>query len=562
MITSSVLLVVWMVCVFNTRSEFQNIARVDPLAMIHALFPWFWILLLAFALLCIAASWLAADRKWLHILLLCQLSLFLYFTPFVLSEFSWSPDSLWHGGIASYMPGILNGSKPVFSDYAESYPLSFLTTYCVEQVSGVDIFSYTLYVYPLICIITMTVLAYIFASRLLSSRQAFISMLFALPALHFIEPHVSPFSAGTILVLVSLILLTVERRTARMLSFFIILALILTHPISPISLGIFLVAGLLSIFSRAHAIRSFPFRTSVLTSILLFLGIVWFAWTMFQVISVYETVEYAVVDIFTLRFLNRIGYVSGWTSGGQAFIYSEIHQLNLAVYVVFLFFVSFLLLSDLIRGKFAWKKDVIANHAAYKQITFVAFSSLIYAAFGYMLFLATDQRFLLGRGLIFYIPMSSIYISKHLVRQNQRGRNFKEFVIVSLILFLFISFPIISYSKEAYNTFTPSAAQGLAFVSHIDLSRKSISMSFDQQLAAYVNLSEGVLAEKYPPTLNRTSPDFIVLRINSFFYNAMRHSLSFERNRYTELQDNLRGKISYNKVYSSPTFEVYSSSRN
>lgn len=560
---SFVLLVFWIAWASNIRSEFQNIASVDPLAMINVLFPWFWILLLAFALICIAVFRLGLDAaKWLHVLLLVQLSLFLYFTPFILSGFSWSSDSLWHGGVASYMPEILSGSKPTFSGYAQNYPLSFVTTYCVEQVSSLDIFSYTLYVYPLICITTMTMLAYIFASRLLSPRQAFISILLALPALHFLEPHVSPFSAGTVLILVSFILLTVERRTARMLSFFTIFALILTHPISPISFGIFLVAAaLLSLFSKTkHAIGGFPFKTSVLVSFLLFLGTVWFAWTMLQVVSIYETVEYALSDIVTLRFLGRLEYVLGWTAGGQSFIYPEIHQLNLAVYVIFLLFVSFLLLLDLTRGRFACKRDVITKHVSHERITFVAFSSLIYAAFGYMLFLATDQRFLLGRGLLFYIFMASIYISKHLVRQNQRGKDFKEFVVVSMVLFLLISFPIVSYSKEAYNTFTPSAAQGLTFVSHIDLSRKSISMSFDQQLAAYVNLSEGVLVEKYPPNLNMTSPDFVVLRINAFFYSAMRGGLSFERNSYTELQDDLRGKIGYNKIYSSPTFEVYSSS--
>jgi len=562
---SLVLLVFWLVSAITNRSVYQNIAGVDSLAMINVLFPWFWILLLAFAVICIAVFRLGLDTaKWLHALLLVQLSLFLFFTPFILSGFSWSPDSLWHGGVASYMPEILSGSKPAYSGYAQSYPLSFLTTYCVEQVSGLDVFSYTLYVYPLVCITSITMLAYVFASRLLSPRQAFVSMLLALPALHFLEPHVSPFSAGTVLVLVSFILLTVKGRAAKVLSFFTIFALILTHPISPISLGIFLfAAAVLSLFSKTTpAIGRFPFKTSVLASILLFLGTAWFAWTTLQVASIYETVEYALLDVFTLRFLDRLGNVLGWTAGGQSFIYPGIHQLNLSAYVVFLLFVSLLLLLDLTR-RFAWKRIVTDNRArdgAYERIPFVAFSSLIYAAFGYMLFLATDQRFLLGRGLIFYIFMASIYISKHLVRRNQIGRDFKEFVVVSVVLFLLFSFPIISYSKEAYNTFTPSAAHGLTFVSQIDLSRKSVSMSFDQQLAAYVNLSEVVLAESYPPNLNTTSPDFVVLRTNAFFYSAMRGGLSFERNSYTELQDDLRGKVGYNKIYSSPTFEVYSSS--
>ena len=563
-IISFILLTVWITCVFDTRAEFQNIASVDPLAMVHALFPWFWVLLLMFATLCIAVFHFRVDSRWLHILLLSELSLFLFFTPFVLSGFSWSPDSLWHGGIASYMPEILEGSKLTFSSYAESYPLSFMTTYCVEQVSGIDIFSYTLYLYPLICIILMTVLAYVFASRFLSSRNAFVSILLALPALHFIEAHVSPFSAGTVLVLVSFVLLTVEGRIARILNLFIIVALILTHPISPISLGIFLVTQVLLglFFKGARRYRAYLFKTSNLASLLVFLGITWSTWTIHHSMQIYKTLEYAIADIVTLRFLDRLLYVSEWTAGGQGFVYPEIHQLNLEVYAAFLLFVCVLLFSDLSHGKLAWRKNVIMDSRVYRRIA-LALSSIAYAAFGYMLFLTTNQRFLLGRGLIFYIFTGSMCISMYLVRQSNRHNKFKESITFIFLLFLLLSYPIISYSKEAYNTFTPSSGYGLTFIaSNVDLSRKSMSMGNDQQLAAYVNVSEGVLIEKYPPILNETSANFIVLRINIFFVRAMRIDLSFEDNEYIRQQDSLREDIGHNKIYCSLTFKVYSSNKN
>jgi len=559
-VVSFVLTGLWLVLIFNTIEVFQNIHGVDPLAMINVLFPYFWIILGLFASLCFLSLYLDFDTRWLHLLLLCELSLVLFFTPFFLSGFSWSPDSLWHGGVASYMPEILDGLKPAFSHYAESYPLSFITTYCVEQVSGINVFSYTLYIYPPICIIAMTMLAYVFASRLLSPRKAFISIMLTLPALHFIEPHVSPFSAGTILVLVSFVLLTIEGRIARLLNFFVILTLTLTHPISPISLGIFLVTvGILGIILKgAHACRSPLFGTSFVASNLLFLGIVWFTWTVYYAMSVYKSVGYAILNVVTLNFLSRLEYVSRWTVGGQAFIYSGIHGLNLEVYAIFLLFVSILLISDLSRIRFAWKKKWTTNHAVYDRMT-LAFSSIIYAGFGYTLFLTTGQRCLLGRCLIFYILMGSMSISMYLDQRKRTGRGFKELLAVIFVLNLLLSFPIISYSKEAYNTFTPSSGHGLTFVaSNIDLSRYSISMGNDQQIAAYVNLSKGVLCPEYPPS-NRTSPDFIVLRTNSFFVSAMRYDLSFERNQFTELRDSLNKNMSYRKIYSSPTFEVYCS---
>jgi hypothetical protein len=560
---SFVLTGLWLVLIFNTVDVFQNVHRMDPLAMINVLFPYFWIILASFASLCFLSLYLDFNTKWLHLLLLSEISLVLFFTPFILSGFSWSPDSLWHGGVASCMPEILNGSKPAFSHYAESYPLSFATTYCVEQVSGIDIFSYTLYIYPAICIITMTMLAYVFASRLLSPRKALISIMFTLPALHFIEPHVSPFSAGTILVLVSFVLLTIEGRMARLLNFSIIITLILTHPISPIALGIFLVAaGILNMFlKKLHVCRSPPFETSFIASNLLFLGIVWFTWTTYHAMLVYKSIEYAMLNVVTLRFLDRLEYVSKWTAGGQGFIYSEIHELNLGVYLAFLLSVSILLILDLSRNRFAWKKNVTTNQAGYKHIT-LASSSIIYAGFAYMLFLVTSQRFLLGRGLVFFILTGSMSISMYLDQRKRMGKAFKELIAIIFILCLLFSFPVISYSKEAYNTFTPSSGNGLTFVaSHIDLSRKSISMGNDQQLASYVDLSKGVLSLQYPPS-NRTSPDFIVLRINSFFVSAMRYDFSFEKNRYTELRDSLHENIGYGKIYSNPTFEVYYSHEN
>jgi len=562
---SFVLTGLWLVLIFNTVDVFQNVHRVDPLAMINVLFPYFWIILASFASLCFLSLYLDFNTKWLHLLLLSEISLVLFFTPFILSGFSWSPDSLWHGGVASCMPEILNGSKPAVSHYAMSYPLSFMTTYCVEQVSGIDVFSYTLYIYPPICIIAMTMLAYVFASKLLSPRKAFISMMLTLPALHFIEPHVSPFSAGTVLVLVSFVLLTMKGRIARSLSIFIILALTLAHPISPISFGIFLAAaGILNIFCKRKRVCGGPlFGTSFVASNLLFLGIVWFTWTMYHAMSVYKSIEYAMLNVVTLRFLGRLEYASKWTAGGQGFIYSEIHKLNLEVYVVFLVFVSILLILDLSRGRFAWKKPMTTKHAAYKQIT-LAFSSIIYAGFGYLLFLATGQHCLLGRGLFFFILLGSMSISMYLDRQNRTSKTFKDVITIIFVLYLLFSFPVISYSKEAYNTFTPSAGHGLTFVaSHIDLSKNSISMSFDQQLAAYINLSKGFLKSEYPPCLlDGTGPDCIVLRMNSFFVSAMRYDFSFEENRYTELRDSLNKNINYSKIYSSPTFEVCCSNEN
>jgi hypothetical protein len=48
----------------------------------------------------------------------------------------------------------------------------------------------------------------------------------------------------------------------------------------------------------------------------------------------------------------------------------------------------------------------------------------------------------------------------------------------------------------------------------------------------------------------------VVFRKSGYYYSAMRIDLSFERNRYTEYKDKIEAE-QYDRVYSSPTFEVY-----
>ena len=151
-------------------------------------------------------------------------------------------------------------------------------------------------------------------------------------------------------------------------------------------------------------------------------------------------------------------------------------------------------------------------------------------------------------------------ISAFLVVRNLARRTLREGLAILFVAFLLVSFPVVSYSKEAYNTFTPSSGSGLEFItSRGNLSVRSFSMGVDQQIVAYANISEGILTVRYPPTLNVTDANFIVLRSTSYFVRAMRIDLSFEDNGYTQLKADLMNDTRYSKIYCSTTFEVYSS---
>ena len=167
---STLIFLGWFVLILNLRGPYVNLSEVAPLGMVNLLFPSYWIILLAFVTTCIFVYINQDSPKWLHILLLAQLALMLYYTPFLLGGFSWSPDSLWHAGVAGYIPSILSGQQIALAEYAQSYPFSFLITYGVESLFSFDTVTYTLYIFPPICIILVSSLSYFFGLRIFNKN--------------------------------------------------------------------------------------------------------------------------------------------------------------------------------------------------------------------------------------------------------------------------------------------------------------------------------------------------------------------------------------------------------
>lgn len=548
----------WIMLMFNAAPRFQEAVGTDSLAMINVLFPNFWIILVAYVGICFVTFVKSNGPSWLHMLLIGQISVILYFTPFVLSGFSWSPDSLWHGGVARYMPEILSGSEIALSSYAQTYPFSFLITYFADYILGINIFTYSLYVYPFIVSLVISVLAYIFAVRVFNHKVAFLSILLTLPALHYFEPHISPFSVGTILVLTSLILLTFKNRLALGLTFVSVIILTVTHPISPISLGAYIFAYIvIGFLFRRELGMSIVFSRRFLLPLLFFIGIIWFSWTVFYAMSYYSGIETAVISMFNFNFITRIFQVSGFTVGGQGFIFPQIHQLSLAIYGVFLALTLFPFIGYLKRVLLRIKTAKF-NIIMYDKMA-LSLAAIINAIIGFLLFLSSGERFLLGRGLFYFIFFGSMVIATYFVSSGQISNKTKKILAFVLVTVLVCSFPVISYSKEAYNSYTPSAGAGLSFLStKVDLSQNSLSMGMDQQIGAYANLSQGLVAAPFPPNMTDGSPpDVIVMRINAYYVISMRYDFSFTNNSYNDLKDDLTVNTDFNMIYANPRFEIY-----
>jgi hypothetical protein len=540
----------------NIRGAFQDAHGTDPLAMITALNPVFWLILAGYVGLGTLILYFRVHARSLHVVFLCEIALILFWTPFLLSGFSWSPDSLFHGGIAAYLPDILGGATLPFSSYAASYPFSFLTTYVVQALTGLSLLPYSLYIYPCVFIVIFTTLAYIFVTRLIGVSNAFVSLLVALPALHFLEPHVSPYSLGTLFILTALIALTSTSRRMRGLFFLSAFLAVVTHPISPLSLGIFLLSGLFINFIHHRWTRPQQVSTSVWLSNMsgapvVVLGIFWMIWTLNWAATKYVSVDYAISKILSLNFLQDLSLAAQFTGGG--FIYQTIQYLSLGIYGIVGLFDLIVFLSNLRQ----LRRPTQDRYLLLKL--FFSLSSILFAGYAYLLFLGTGEHVLLGRGLLFFIINSAIAFTLQLVHNPPTLIAPSRLILVGgLILLLFTTFPVAAYSKEAYNTHTPTSGAGLAFIgSHLDVSRYSLSMGADRQLAAYSNLSNGLLLAPYLPNMTEISPDYIALRSNSYFLLSMRYDLSFHDNRFTRLRDTLETTVPYSKVYTNALFDIY-----
>jgi len=565
----------WLIIVISLSGTYVGAAVSDPLAMINVLFPYFWIILITFVATCFLAFVKKDSPRWLHTVLLVQFGLFLFYTPFLLGSFSWSPDSLWHGGVASYMPSILEGAKYPLTQYAQSYPFSFLITYGAETAFNVDVVTYTLYVFPPVCIAAIATLSYLFISRITSGRTAFLSLLLALPALHYLEPHVSPFATGTVLLFASFLLLTYKGKAAIALNIIVITILVLTHPISPLFLGIYLSAVLIvAIIKKIRSLLTkkvvtYSIKPGVILVLLGFLVTFWAYWTMYEASPNYTGVQAPLTKLLSAQFLTNLFKSVEWTTSGQGFIYPEISQLSLLIYAAFM--ISVLSILALTIFKFIRHKSVLsivsvnlAKLFRTKSIQGPFYLRLVLvlmaigsAAMSYLLFSSSGERFLLGRGLIFFLIMGSVAICTFVNYNSYRKFRIQTAVIFVGVLFLVSTFPIVSYSKESYNTFTPNAEKGLIFLGSLDLSNKTVCMTSSQQLASFADLSVGLELIDFPPNLAVEKPDIIVLRINSYYFMAMRYNMSFTNNSYVQLLSYLENSVEYTEIYSDPEFLVY-----
>jgi hypothetical protein len=542
----------------------------DPLAMIHALFPYFWFILSGYFILCVILFLSGEETKsFVYILVLVQLSLVLYFTPFALSGISWNPDSPWLSALSKYMPDILSGKQLVFSTYPQTYPSSFVFADCIMQVTGIDVFTFARF-YPVFSIIALTLLGYVFASKFFEERIAFFSMLLVLAGWHYVDFHASPHMAGLLLLVTIMVLATRTERKSMAIIFLLVPAFILSHPISPINLGIFLLFIFLGmviirmVFRIRSADRAIFQPLSGLRKraplLLLVVAIGWIYWMLFWVLPNNTSIQYALKRVLSLN-LTFLTKVNQFSVGGGSFIYPQIFRVEEITYLSYVAVAGILTLQTLIaalrrRGKLSQNRLVGKSVLLFPAFAFIAFS--------YSLLLATGDQHLLYRGLIPFILVISIFIAScSFVEGRARTRKISKIgaILLSLwLLFLLLVFPIVSYYIAAYTSIPYSEGVALKFIAEkVNLAGKTTSIGSSQQITAYADphIQFENVGIPEPSVLSSTRIDVIALRKTSYYVTSMRYDLSFENNSFVQLARELEGDVRYAKIYSSPTTETY-----
>ena len=541
---------------------FQNTRLIDPLAEIHSLPALYYIAIAMIAAAGFICLIYRIQNKGIHILLLILLAIMLWYTPYYLAEFVKMPGSPWHVGVAMHIPEVLAGQPIAFSSYAQQFPGSFIFHYLCVNIPGIEPMRY-IYLFPLFSLCLFLLLCYTFISRLFSPRVAFLSLLLAIPCLHYFELHPSPHVLGLLLMMTVLVLLMKQGIAAVIVAVIVTLVMITSHPITPLLLCVFLGAG---VVTSCLYHRKFGKAQAALAAMLVFCFAGWFLWPTLQVSPPGAAVAPPGAAVappalteHTVGVWEDIRPESFETTHqllvGETFIYSGINNLKQGTYFLYGLLAVAALIYVLLRAysKNAGRKKWLANLGGLNQSEiFMTLSALLFLILTVLLI--ERHAGLTERSLSFLILSLSCVIASITTKFLHIHINKKSVIAAPIAVLLFLatfSFPLGAYGQEAYTGCPASEENGLEFLSaNVSLNEKTISMGGAGQLAFYSPYS----ITSQPGSGKR---DLYAFRSTDYYRAAMRQDLSFEDNRFTRLLNRVEADSKYNKVYCNPAFQVY-----
>jgi hypothetical protein len=558
LLLAAVATILYLVSINIAYPLFQNSRLADPLAELHSLFPLYYVAIGIVALLGAACFVYRIENRWVHLLLLLLLAIMLWYTPNYLAGFTHRPDGPRNIGVALQIPQVLSGSTFPGYTYAVDYPSSYILDYTLINITGMEQLGY-LDLFPFICLCLFTLLCYAFASKLFSPLTAFITTLLAMIGLHYIVFHPSAHADGVLLLLTALVLLWRQDTASRVLTFLAIAAVIICHPISPLLLAVFLAAVLVANFSR-----QWDKSQAIVAAMLVVCVGGWFIWPTLPL----APGEPGIIEDIIKWAKELQGYIfpgelqtTQLASFGTPFIYEGIYNLNRSIYILYgllatsavgYMFYRFKPRRKGLRGFFTQRGGLS------KEELFMAISALALLILSALL--AEKKHVLLERSLTFAILAIAGLVASIATRIYEPATRVAKRAIgpamIAIILFLTLSFPVVTYSMDAYTSFPISEEAGLRFLAnYAPLDKKTLATTATGQMALY----RPYIAEPF----NLRSPasskygNIFAFRMTGYYYAAMRHDLSFEDNWFTRYQNTVNRSDEFNRIYSSPTMAIF-----
>lgn len=542
--------IIYLVSLKSAYPLFQSTRLVDPLAALHSLFPLHWIAIGIMALseaLCFAFR---IKSRGIHVLLLLLLAIMLWYTPYYLAEFTWEPDGPRNLGVALQIPQVLHGTMFPYASYGAGFPLSYILDYTLVNATGID-YLFHLHLFPLICLCLFTLLCYVFASKLFSPLTAFVTVLLAILGMHYIIFIMGAHSIGVLLLLAALVLLWRQDTVSRVLLLLLIAAVVICHPISPLLLGIFLAAALVVNFSRRVT------KSQVVVAAMLLLCIVgWFIWPMLSQVSLTEWAAELQGYIFPSDLKTAERFLLG-----EAFIYEPIHDTSRAIYALYALLTmtaaGFILHRTRLRQK--GLRGFLSEFGGLTRAeVFMVISVPILALL--TILLGERGHVLIERGLTFAILAMSGLIASIVTRVYEPTKAFaRKFIACGaavILLFLAVAFPVVSYSIDAYTSFSISEEAGLKFLAnYAPLDKKTLATTSAGQMTLYRPYIAPPISLRSQSSLEQG--DVFAFRMTGYYYAAMRHDLSFEDNWFTRHLSVVSASGEFNSIYFNPTTSIF-----
>lgn len=533
---------------------YQNQRISDPLALVWLSTPMLSIIILSMLVISALIVYVRSDSQFLHIWLVLQLCVVTWLTPWFLSGFSKSPDTLWHIGVSQRVGDISMGARFMFSDYFVSYPCSFIFHFITLNITNLDHITYSLYLFPVLTSAVMVLMWYSIICRLSDSKTAFISTVLMIMIFYIIEIHPCPRAVGTILVLTSLSVGLREGRHVKFAILLLISALTLTHPMLPILFLIFLFVFYLV---RRFIASDWAHARGLKPNTFLVIFVAWLAWSFFEATQIAGlSISRALYNILTFNFTRTF-----WeATSPYNYIFPWITSLRL------LYLLSFGIIATLFAVSVLPHicKPIFFKHnpSGIKcpvEATFIVASVLFFI----MEMVSAIFHGIRDRSLFFFLLMVSFLaalgVKKTLEHKSQLAK-YAKIATICWLAFMSFAYPLIAYNTEAFYSYPPSEDAGLKFVtSNIEMNGKSVSMYRINRLATYLEPNVIFTPVSFPPISG--DPDVVIFLKSAYFEIAMIMEISFDNNSYIQSYNELSRFYGFNKIYSNPTCEIFSAIR-